>query len=102
MIFYKLFFKLKIIRKLFSSNIENYNILNDGRNFCDQPINNLIKQYDEVRKVPTGQGNDYTTECLLDYACFKGIHRLIVVDLSKQKSFRYSPKINSTRSCWRR
>ena len=46
--------------------IENYNILIDGRNFYDQPINDLIKQYDEVRKVSTGQGDDYTAGCLLD------------------------------------
>ena len=49
----------------------------DGRNFYDQPINDLIKQYDEVRKVPTGQGDDYTTGCLLDYAYFKDNNRLI-------------------------
>ena len=46
--------------------IENYNILIDGRNFYDQPINDLIKQNDEVRKVSTGQGDDYTAGCLLD------------------------------------
>ena len=38
--------------------IENYNILIDGRNFYDQPINDLIKQYDKVRKVSTEQGDD--------------------------------------------
>ena len=43
----------------------------DRRNFYDQPIDDLIKQYDEVRKVPTGQGDDYTTGCLVDYAYFK-------------------------------
>ena len=59
----------------------------DGRNFYDQPINDLIKQYDEVRKVSTGQGDDYTTGRLLDYAYFKDNYRLIAVDLSK-KSFR--------------
>ena len=31
--------------------IENYNIEIDERNFYDQPINDLIKQYDEFRKV---------------------------------------------------
>ena len=46
--------------------IENYNILICGRNFYGQPINEFIKQYDEVRKVSTGQGDDYTTGCLLD------------------------------------
>ena len=50
---------------------ENYNVLIDGRNFYDQPINDLIKQYDEVRKVSTGQGDENTSGCLLDYAYFK-------------------------------
>ena len=44
-------------------NITNYNVLIDGRNFYDQPINDLIKQYDEIRKTATGQGDDYTTGC---------------------------------------
>ena len=51
--------------------IENYNIEIDGRNFYDQPINDSIKQYDEVRKISTGQGDDYTTGCLLDFAYFE-------------------------------
>ena len=50
--------------------IENYNIEIDGRNFYDQPINDSIKQYDEIRKISTGQGNDYTTGCLLDFVYF--------------------------------
>ena len=41
--------------------IENYYIEIDRRTFYDQPINYLIKQYDEVRRVSKGQGNDYTT-----------------------------------------
>ena len=52
-------------------NITNYNVLIDGRNFYDQPINDLVKQYDEIRKTATGQGDDYTTGCLLDYQYFK-------------------------------
>ena len=66
--------------------IINYIVLIDGRNFYDQPITDLIKQYDEVRKVSTGQSDDCTTGCLLDYAYIKGNYRLIVVDLSKQKA----------------
>ena len=31
--------------------IKNCNVLIDGRNVYDQPINDIIKQYDEVRKV---------------------------------------------------
>ena len=65
--------------------IDNYNIEIDGRNFYDQPINDLIKQYDEVRKISTGQGDDYTTGCLLDYSYFENNYRLIAADLSKQK-----------------
>ena len=47
--------------------IENRNIEIDGINFNDQPNNDLIRQYEEVRKVPTGQGDDCTTGCLLDF-----------------------------------
>ena len=47
-------------------NITNYNVLIDGRNFYDQPINDLIKLYDEVRKTARGQGEDYTKERLLN------------------------------------
>ena len=64
--------------------IKNYNIEVHGRNFCDRPINDLIKQYDEVRKISTGQGDDYTTGCLLDFAYFKNNYKLIAADLSKQ------------------
>ena len=64
----------------------------DGRNFYDQPINDLIKQYDEVRKTSIGQGNYYTTGCLLDYVYFKDNYRLIAVDLSKQKALGADPR----------
>ena len=66
-------------------NITNYNVLIDGRNFYDQPINDLVKQYDEIRKTATGQGDYYTTGRLLDYQYFKDHYNLIAVDLSKQK-----------------
>ena len=57
--------------------IENYNIEIDGRNFYDQSINDSIKQYDEVRKISTGQGDDYRTGCLLSFAYFENNYRLI-------------------------
>ena len=66
--------------------IDNYNIEIDGRNFYDQPINDSIKQYDEIRKISTGQGDDYTIPCLLDYSYFRKNYRLIAADLSKQKA----------------
>ena len=72
--------------------IENCNIEIDGRNFYDQPINDLIKQFDEVRKVSAGQDDDYTTGCLLDFAHFKNNYRLIATDLSKQKALDVNSK----------
>ena len=66
--------------------IENYNIEIDGRNFYDQPINDSIKQNDEIRKISIRQGDYYTTGCLLDLSYFIKKYRLIAVDLSKQKA----------------
>ena len=48
-------------------NISNYDILIDGRNVYEQQINDLIKQYNKIRKIATCQGDDFTTGCLLDY-----------------------------------
>ena len=75
-------------------NITNYNVLIDGGNFYDQPINDLVKQYDEIRKTATGQGDYYTTGRLLDYQYFKDHYNLIAVDLSKQKEFDADSRAN--------
>ena len=64
----------------------------DGRIFYDQPVDDLIKQYDEVRKISTGQDDDYTTGCWLDYACFKDNYSLVTVDVSEQKVLDANPK----------
>ena len=64
----------------------------DGRNFYDQPINDLTKQYYEVRKVSTGKGDDYITRFLLDYAYFRDHYRLIAVDLSNQEALDADPR----------
>ena len=72
--------------------IKNYNIEIDGKNFYDQSINDTIKQYNEVRKISTGQGDDYTTGCWLDYIYFKDDFRRITADLSKQKALDADPK----------
>ena len=53
--------------------IGNYNIEIDGRNFYDQPVNNSIKQNDELRKISVIQGDDYATGCLLDFAYFEKV-----------------------------
>ena len=45
-----------------------------------------------MRKIATGQGDDYTTGCLLDFSYFKKNYRLIAADLSKQKALDADPK----------
>ena len=84
-----------LIKKYFLPIVEigNYNIEIDGRNFHDQPINDSIKKYDEIRKISTGQGDDYTTGCLLDFAYFEKNYRLIAADLSKQKVLDADPRV---------
>ena len=52
----------------------------------------MIKQYDQVREVSAGHGDDYTTGSLLDYVYFKDNYRLIAVDLSKQKDLDADPR----------
>ena len=74
-------------------NITNYNLLIDGRNFYDQPINDLAKQHDEIRKTATGQGDVYSTGCLLDYQYFKDRYNLIAADLNKQKELDADSRI---------
>ena len=55
------------------------------RKFYDQPINDMIKLYDEIRKIATGQGDNYTAGFLLDYQYFKDHYNLIAIGLSSQK-----------------
>ena len=66
--------------------IKDYNVMIDGRNFFDQPIKNDLKTYDNIRKIATGQGDDCTIGCLLDYPYFKKYCKLIAIDLSKHKN----------------
>ena len=71
-----------------------------GRSFFDQPIKNNLKTHDNIRKIATGQGDDYTTGCLLDYPYFKKYFKSNALDLSKQKKVDVDPKsiqqINAT------
>ena len=73
-------------------NIINYNVLINGRNFYDQPINDQIKKYNEIRMIATRQGDDYTTGCLLDYQYFRDHDQLIPVDLNKQTELDADPR----------
>ena len=56
---------------LLTVEVKLYNVMIDGKNFVDQPVKNKLKTYDNIRKTATGQDDDYTTGCLLDYPYFK-------------------------------
>ena len=63
--------------------ITDYTAMIDGKNVFDQPINNDFKTYGNIRKIGTGKGDDYTTDCFLDYPYFKENCKTIAIDLSK-------------------
>ena len=67
--------------------------MNDGRNFFDQPINSMNKTYENIRKITTGKGDDYTTGCLLDYCYFKENYKLIAINLTKQQALDADPRV---------
>ena len=52
----------------------------------------MIKTYENIRKITAGQGDDYTTGCLLDYTYFKKYYKMIAVDLSKEQVLDADPK----------
>ena len=82
--------------------IKDYNVMIDGKNVFDQPIKNDKVTYENIRKIAIGQGDYYTTGCLLDYAYSKNYYKMIAVDLSKQQDLDTDPKaiqqINFTRN----
>ena len=65
--------------------IENFNAINNEKNFYDQTIYSDIKQFKEIRKLTTGQDEDYTIGCFLEYKYMKNYLRLTSVDLSTRK-----------------
>ena len=58
----------------------------------DQPINSNLKTYENIRKIASGQGDDYATGCLLDYSYFNNHYKMIAIDLSKQQVFDADPR----------
>ena len=72
--------------------IKNFSVIINWKDFYDQPIYSDIKQYEEIRTLSTGQGEDYTTGVLLDYECFKHQYKSMAVDLSRKKELDPDPK----------
>ena len=56
----------------------------NAKNLFDQQVKNDLRTYDSTRKIPTGQGDDYTTGCLLDYNYFKDHFKMIATDFIKK------------------
>ena len=72
--------------------IKDYNIMINGENLFDQPIKDNKVTYENIKKIATGQGDDYTTGCLLDYPYFRDTYKMIAVDLSKQQALDADPR----------
>ena len=72
--------------------IKDYNVI-DGRNFFDKPIRNDLKSYDNIRKIATGQGDDYTTGCLRDYPYFIKYYKLIAIEKANNKLVLLGKKV---------
>ena len=75
--------------------IKYYNITMDGQNLFDQPVKNDKIAYENIRKITTGQGDDYTTGCLFDYPYFKDSYKMIVVELSKRQALDADPNFTA-------
>ena len=73
------------------NDLNKYNVIIDGRNFYDNPIESDIEKYRELKQVMIGKGEDYTTGSLLDYNYFKKHYKLVAVDLSKQNELDEDP-----------
>ena len=72
--------------------IKDYNVMINGENLFDQQIKNNKVTYDNIRKIATGQGDDYTTGCLLDYPYFANTYKMIAVDLRRQQALDADPR----------
>ena len=47
----------------------------NAENLFDQAIKNNKVTYESIKKIATGQGDDYTTGCLLGYTYFKDTNK---------------------------
>ena len=72
--------------------ITDYNVMINGESHFYQPIKKDKVTYENIRKICTSSGEDYTTGCLLDYPYLKGSYKIIAVDLSKQQALDADPR----------
>ena len=81
-------------KKYFLPKVEmkDYNVVIDGQNVFDQLVKNVIRIFDKIRNIASGQRDDYTTDFLLDYLYLKEYYEMIAIDLSKQQALDIGPK----------
>ena len=72
--------------------IKDYYVMIGRKTFFNQPVNDNKVTYENIRKIAAGQGDWYTTGCLLDYIYFKNCCKMVAVDLSKQQTLDADPK----------
>ena len=56
------------------------------KNIFDQPVKDELRTYDNIQKITTSKGDDYTTSCLLDHNYIKNYYKMIKINLSKSNS----------------
>ena len=94
----RLFSNLEIKDYMEITRLQDYMI--DGKYIFNQSVKNDKITFENIKKIATGRGNDYTTGCLLDYPYFKDNCKMIAIDLRKQQaldaSVRAIQQINFT------
>ena len=81
-------------KRYYLPNVEtkDCNVMINGENLFDQPIKNNKLTYENIRKIATGQRDNYTTGCLLNYQYIKDYYKMIAIDLSKQQTLDADPR----------
>ena len=69
------------------------------KTFFDQPVKCDVRTHNNIRKIATGQGDDYTTGCLLDYNYFNNYYKMIAIDISKQQALDADSKAIQQINC---
>ena len=67
----------------------------DGKIFFHQSVKNDTRTYKNIQKITTGQGDGYTSGCLLNYTYYKSYYKMIETDLSNQQELDTDPIANS-------
>ena len=63
----------------------DYNVIINGHNLFSQAVKTNLRTYENIRKIETGEVDDYTTSCLLDYNYFNKYYKMIAKDLIKRQ-----------------